>query len=729
MFIPNPGEIIAVSAIECIFACSFIVRRMKTFRPLLVSLLLLHLTTGVAQEQDSVSSPVITRQFGLEVSNPYLWMEQLNDSSTQQWIAAQEERTWDLLGTASRGRLKNTLSFNVGDEVYKLNKYQFRLDQYDKKPSILKFRRDERHSFAPLLNCKDYRTDEFDIPAVENYWVTADERYVVVALSHSGSDWLEFVIMEMKTQTQLTILKGILQPWLIFKDDGFLYQHFQEPEASIRGERIDQKVNYHVFGTQQSEDQIIFRNADRSGERTFTIFQRDASSSRIYVQYPFKVEGTWKYAISKMEIWDDLILPEPFMIYESDYDVDFQPIREDENDIYFRTNFNAANYCLIRCNLSAVNDFEIVHKEYKEVMTDAVYLGSNAYGLTYFSKGAYSGLLVKNGLKRGISVPVGAGISFNAGSNESTAFFSLKTHYLYPEAYRIHLNQLSSAPVGSSQMYARGNYNVEIHTYTNDAGEEMPMWTVSHDSDVRNHRGVKPVLMHVYGGYGEIMEPYFSWENHYFLLNGGILAYPAVRGGGELGTMGELAGKGLQKSNGIADLIAAAQHLVDKGVVETENLFLEGHSHGGFLVAAAAIERPDLFGGVITYAGVFDLLRYEDFGVRTLIENLSEFGDPTDSVDFHNLHRLSPIHQLKKGVEYPSFFILAGTNNSRVPASNSLRFKALLDEYSTNAFNVLFVTNGGHGVINYPRQQLEIIGMKFQFIYELTGQKMWKFYK
>ncbi|MEP1032187.1 prolyl oligopeptidase family serine peptidase [Ekhidna sp.] len=669
-----------------------------------------------------------TMRFGIEINEPFLWLEDLNSQKTRAWLTEQENKTIELLGKGAKGKVKRHLQAAPSDKVTNFGQLQFKFERFDNKPPTLKYRLGKEGIFVTIFNGKDYQNDENDIPFIERYWVTPEGSFLIVALSHSGNDWIEFAIIDIEKKGMLTVLKGIIRPWLIFRDGGFLYVHYDEPDDVISGERIDQKISYHKFNTSQSEDKIVFRNGDRSGTRLFNVFQHERSPSHIFIQYPFKVDGKWKYAISMMEVWKDLIIPKPFLIYESDYEVDFRPVSEDEDFIYFRTNLNAGNYCLIKCSLTELNNYEIIHPEYKEVMIDATYLGSGTFGITYLYNGQYSGMLKKDEKRRLISVPKGASIEFSYGIDALTGYFSYNTHYIPPQYYEIDLTAMKSKLI-SELPYARGKYEVEILHYTNSAGDKLPMQIVYYNSDDRSIvGGPRPALMHVYGGYGLINKPYYSRENRFFLLNGGVLVYPSVRGGGAMGTSGELAGKGRNKYNGISDVISAADFLIKSGYTEKEKLFIEGHSHGGFLAAAAAIQRPDLFRGVFTYAGVFDLIRDNNFDVRTLHENLIEYGNPKDSLDFEHIYKLSPIHQLKKGVKYPSFLILTGINDSRVPASNSFRFKALLDEYSTNSFNVLEVTNGGHSVTSYTSESMEIESLKFQFIYELTGHKLWKYY-
>ena len=94
---------------------------------------------------------------------------------------------------------------------------------------------------------------------------------------------------------------------------------------------------------------------------------------------------------------------------------------------------------------------------------------------------------------------------------------------------------------------------------------------------------------------------------------GGVLALPNLRGGGEYGEEWHRAGTKLQKQNVFDDFIAAAEWLIDNGYTRRERLAVVGGSNGGLLTGAALVQRPDLFGAVISAVPLLDMLRYQNF--------------------------------------------------------------------------------------------------------------------
>ncbi len=69
--------------------------------------------------------------------------------------------------------------------------------------------------------------------------------------------------------------------------------------------------------------------------------------------------------------------------------------------------------------------------------------------------------------------------------------------------------------------------------------------------------GNNPTILYGYGGFGISMKPFFDLSNNTFINNGGILATPCLRGGGDFPGWHE-KGERLNKQNTFDDFIYAA---------------------------------------------------------------------------------------------------------------------------------------------------------------------------
>jgi prolyl oligopeptidase len=94
------------------------------------------------------------------------------------------------------------------------------------------------------------------------------------------------------------------------------------------------------------------------------------------------------------------------------------------------------------------------------------------------------------------------------------------------------------------------------------------------------------------------------------------------------------------------------------------------------LVAVAAMQRPDLFGAVISINPHLDMLRYHRF--LQAAPWVKEFGNPDVMEEFEYLRRYSPYHQVREGVRYPAMLFMTGDNDTRVAPLHSRKMTARL---------------------------------------------------
>ncbi len=695
---------------------------MIKFRRILVGSIFLLGNTLFAQEYDFKPRPINYEKFGLTITDNYMWLEDFDSEETQNWITTQEERKWSMLKKGSRSRFQHVLEFKNLNALSKEDDYTFKLESFLSKPPILKIKEKGNNSFSVLINFDELRHSKTDIPHVISYEKAPNLPYLVIAVNHFGRDWLELIVYDLEKKEIKGSLKGLINPWLKFKKDGFFYTRFDEPENEVTSIRANKRLCFHKFGEDQKEDIVAFQNADASSRRTFRIV--NAVNDKIIISYPFKFKGEWKRTLSTLDISEDLYISKPFLIYSDDFPIDFEVIRIDEEKIYFKTNLNSSNYKLLMCDTDSLNRCETFVSELKEVIVEAEYLGNESFGLTLFNpeSGLYSGVVIdSNGQKKAIRPPKGVYLEFSS-FNERFAGVRMHTDYLQPKPFSLNLNNFELSELFWRPITTRKTYKVEIVSYENSEGRKVPIRLVYPENLKKD--GTNPLFIRVYGGYGNVERPSFSWENHFILESGGILAFPMVRGGGNLGTRGAIEGRGLNKQNTISDLINASEFLIEDGYTSPSVLFLEGVSHGAFVVTSASIQRPDLYKGVFAFSGPLDLTRISDFSSGHHSININEYGDSSDSISFRNLYRLSPIHQLKEGINYPSFFLFAGVNDTRVPSSYSFRFLSELNDKSANKFNVIHITSGGHGVFESHKEYLEVMGLKFDFIKRITEKKL-----
>src|SRR5262249_28277229 len=136
---------------------------------------------------------------------------------------------------------------------------------------------------------------------------------------------------------------------------------------------------------------------------------------------------------------------------------------------------------------------------------------------------------------------------------------------------------------------------------------------------------------------------------------------------------------------------------IDKKYTSPQHLAIMGGSNGGLLMGAAFTQRPDLFRAVVSYVGIYDMLRSELDPNGAF--NAVEFGSVKDPDQFKALYAYSPYHHVKDGTLYPSIIFLTGENDHRVNPMQSRKMTARLQAATSSDRPVLLRTtsSAGHG--------------------------------
>ena len=114
-------------------------------------------------------------------------------------------------------------------------------------------------------------------------------------------------------------------------------------------------------------------------------------------------------------------------------------------------------------------------------------------------------------------------------------------------------------------------------------------------------------------------------------------------------------------------------------------------------MGATLTQHPELFRAVVSYVGIYDMLRVELFPNGAF--NVTEFGTVKEPSQFKALYAYSPYHHVQDGKAYPAVLFLTGDNDGRVDPANSRKMTARLQEATSSPLPVLLRTssNAGHG--------------------------------
>ncbi len=236
--------------------------------------------------------------------------------------------------------------------------------------------------------------------------------------------------------------------------------------------------------------------------------------------------------------------------------------------------------------------------------------------------------------------------------------------------------------------------------------------------------GTNPVLLDGYGGFDVSQKPFFvGSQARVWLDQGGVSASANLRGGGEYGEDWHQAGNLTRKQNVFDDFIACAQYLVEHKYTSPARLAIIGGSNGGLLMGAALTQRPDLFRAVVSFVGIYDMLRVEldPFGAF----NVTEYGTVKDPDQFKALYAYSPYHHVKDGTAYPAILFLTGENDHRVNPMQSRKMTARLQAANLSDRPILLRTtaSAGHGIGTALDEEIEQGADFYGFLFDQLGIK------
>ena len=256
---------------------------------------------------------------------------------------------------------------------------------------------------------------------------------------------------------------------------------------------------------------------------------------------------------------------------------------------------------------------------------------------------------------------------------------------------------------------------------TSKDGTKVPVNIISRKGTKLD--GNNPTVLYGYGGYNISLTPVFMVRLRPLLDHGFVYVIANLRGGGEFGEHWHLAGNLTHKQNVFDDFAAAARYLIDHKYTNPARLAIEGGSNGGLLMGAALTQHPEMFRAVVSYVGIYDMLRVELHPNGAF--NVTEFGTVKETDQFRALYAYSPYHHVVDGTQYPAVLFLTGDNDPRVDPANSRKMTARLQASGTKRPILLRTSSSsGHGIGTALSERIAEDADVFAFLFDQLGSQV-----
>jgi prolyl oligopeptidase len=635
---------------------------------------------------------------GTKVADPYRWLENDTAKDVAEWVDAQNKVTFDYLNKIPfKGKIKKRL-----EEVFNYPTYSspFRVGEYyffsknDGLQNQAVYYFQKGLDGKPEVFLDPNKMSEDGTVAASFAGVSKDDKYIVVSISRSGSDWKEFQVMEVATKK---ILEDKLN-WIKFSGaswykDGFFYSSYGKPEKGKEFSKANEfhKVYYHKLGTKQENDKLVYE--DKKHPKRGFYAQVSEDQKYLFV-------GEWEGTSGAGFLYKELgkkraKLKRLFDGFANEYGI----VDTYKGQFLVRTNVDAPNYRLVLVNPKkpAKKYWKNVIPEKEELLQSVGTAGGKLFAsylkdvTTQVFQYDYSGKL-----ERQIELPgLGTASDFGGNKDDSSLFYSFSSFVIPNSIFKYDIAS------GKSELFKKAEVKVDFEKYETKQvfyeskdGTKVPMFIV-HKKGIELD-GNRPTMLYAYGGFNISVKPRFSSNTFVLLEQGGVYAVANIRGGGEYGEKWHKGGMLLKKQNVFDDFIAAGEYLIKNKYTSNKKLAIRGGSNGGLLVGAVMTQRPDLFKVAFPAVGVLDMLRYHKFTIGWAWA--VEYGSSEDKTHFDNIYKYSPLHNLKK-VAYPATMITTADHDDRVVPAHSFKFAAALQEHHTGDLPVFIRISkkAGHG--------------------------------
>lgn len=671
---------------------------------------------------------VVESLHGVKVSDPFRPLENLDAPETAAWIAKQN-KTFENFITGSDASIKSATDFMTKaldyDRASLPSRYKdvyFRTFQKALAPQgVVQMGAGENGPWETILDPNTLSKD--GTVALSGWTPSPDGKRIAYLTSEAGSDEQTLHVYDVASRTTLadTVTKARFTGVLWDKDGkGFQYT-YPKHDGTRRT-----FIKHHNLGDTQEQDTTVM-DALPDADTFISPFRLRAQkyewiSTRVGTD---KNNGLMFRPIGSNDAFKVLLEPKQ---------TEMSPVAElPDGSILAVTTKGAPHGRLVKFdpNDPAEEKWQTVLAEDKEDMLDSVMLHQGKL-FAFYSHDTAQAVRVytpEGQHLHDMPLPVQSVAGYARVNVDDKQFTMRISGFQSPGdtyKYDIEKNELSFVEKTTAPFDLNGAVVERLYATSKD-GTKVP-YTVIRMPETELD-GTAALKLYGYGGFNIPLGPGYSNGVAHFVKSGGIYVQANLRGGGEFGEEWYNGGRLQNKQNVFDDFAAIAEDLHARKYTSPARTVINGGSNGGLLTAATMLQRPELFGAVITEVGVEDMFRFHlaTYGAAWK----SDYGDPGIKADFNAAAKYSPLHNVKPGAKYPPHLIKTGDHDDRVVPWHSFKLAATLqarsDKHNTTLLRV--EERAGHGAGKPTAKVIQAYAESFAFIEKTIGPVDQKAYK
>jgi prolyl oligopeptidase len=635
------------------------------------------------------------RRHGRWFEDPYGWLERLDETETQAWIAAQEavtrgvlgsvpgrDRMWEVVSRAARyARLSAPIAVGPDGSAF--------VWQAEAGEEKLKFmlRRGVGAALEPVLDPNRWASDEVLVFAVPS----PDGTLVAFGKAVGGTHNAMIQVLDVATGQVLPDRPaGRDQESVAWRPDGsaFFYTAYMSEQPRCNG------VYEHRIGSGEPARRVYGGET----EKDYWCSVEVSECGRFAVLY------TWDFVhantVHLLRLADHELIPVASGMRS------INRVQVVGNALLVHTDLDAPRGRLCVATLAEPTRWRTLIPEGADTLQTVDGIGGRLYAVYSHAAAHRVHVHALDGTHlRELVLPALGSVNRNEGTGVVSGvsgswtgeevWVDFMSYVQPPSIYRYDYahDRLVPYHVPDAGLDA-AQYRTQQVWYESPDGTRVSMFLVHHRNLPRDGRQL--VRLSGYGGFNIALEPRYTPICVAWLALGGMLAFANVRGGGEYGRQWHQAAVKTRRQNAFDDYLAAARWLVSAGYTTPAKLISRGNSNGGLLVAVAAMQAPEAFGAVFCRAPILDMLLFPHFA--NLGGATTEYGSPDDPVEGAYLAGYSPYHNVRADRRYPTMAIVAALNDRAAPPHDPLKMVARLQAEATagGPYLLLPLRDSGH---------------------------------
>ena len=665
--------------------------------------------------------PVTETLHGVEITDPYRWLEDQNSPRTRAWLEEQTAYTRAYLDAIPcrgpvRERVRELLALKgaISDPWNVGERYFFLKRQNDREQPVIVMRDGlfgpETILIDPALRATGPST------AVAIAAISEDGRFLAYSVRQGGTDHSALEILDLERNTVLpdNLPEGFCIGFAFAPDgSGFYYSH-----RGLQDQRPDYRaVLWHALGTDRPQDQEVFFAGEQPNLFVGVLCSPEANLLAFPVFSNGKLPRTSIY-LQKIQHGSD----HPNLLLQ-DIEGCFVPFFV-RGQLFAYTDYAAPNFRVVHIDVVSPDPTrwrDVVPETGQRIQQFAI-AGDQIF-VTRIERFATSLEVFRlHGEGQGEIVFSAHGSTdlLNSTMKSEKVFYS-QTSINEPPSIRCYDTRQKKLHTCDEADLSLDGYEIEVEecAYLSRDNTIVPLLVAARRD--RLHSGPLPTFLSGYGGFGSCVTPRFTAFATFLIEQGFLFVVPALRGGSECGEEWHRAGMRENRQNAFDDFIAAAEWLVSEGRSTAGRIAIGGGSNAGLLVGAAITQRPDLFRAAICLGPLLDMTRYHlfDFAAGWA----EEYGSPEDEHDLHSLLAYSPYHRVQDGADYPAVLLISGDADTRCNPMHARKMAARLQAANHSEHPILldYKHAWGHTPVQPLSAKIEALTNRLAFLCHELG--------